>query len=156
MKITRVLTFFTATALAGASSLWAADRDRPSEEGAGKPPIRRDGDRPPGGPGDHGPGPRREVPPKFSDIDADQSGDISQEEWVSFHVKRAEQRAKEGFKFLDGNKDDKLVEAEMPKPRPDGDRPPGRPDGPRPPREGDRPGPRPEGDGQAPKRPPVE
>jgi hypothetical protein len=64
-------------------------------------------------------------------------------------VKRAEERAKEGFKFLDANKDGKLVEAEMPKPpRMDG--------GPRGPREGDRRGPKPEGDGKTPKRPPVE
>lgn len=98
------------------------------------------------------------MPPKFSDVDADQSGDISESEWVGFQVKRTEQRAKDGFGFLDANKDGKLTEAEMPKPRMEGDRGPGgRPEGgPRPPREGDRPGPKPEGDGQVPKRPPVE
>ena len=113
-------------------------------------------------------GPRHEMPPKFSDIDTDQSGDVSQEEWVSFHVKRAEQRSREAFGFLDGNKDGKLVEAELPKPRMGGEGPPregGRPaprpegDGKAPKRpsaEGDRPGPRPEGDGQVPKRPPLE
>jgi hypothetical protein len=95
----------------------------------------------------------REMPPKFSEIDADQSGDISPEEWVGFQVKKAEERAKEGFAFLDANKDGKLVEAEMPKPRMDGPRPEG---GPRGPREGDRKGKKPEGEGEKPKRPPVE
>jgi len=155
MKFPRIITLFTATALTGWA--WAQDQEKPPIDGKGKPPIpQRDGPRPPGGPGDQGP--HREMPPKFSDVDADQSGDISESEWVGFQVKRTEQRAKDGFGFLDANKDGKLTEAEMPKPRMEGDRGPGgRPEGgPRPPREGDRPGPKPEGDGQVPKRPPVE
>ncbi|MBU6301138.1 MAG: hypothetical protein KGS60_06270 [Verrucomicrobia bacterium] len=167
MKSFRILTLSTVAACAGVVPCWAADQEKPPVDGARKPPVRRDGDRPPGGPGMPD-GPRREMPPKFSDIDADQSGDVSQEEWVAFHVKRAEQRSREAFGFMDANKDGKLVEAELPKPRMDGEGPPregGRP-GPRPegdargprrpPAEGDRPGPRPGGDGQVPKRPPLE
>jgi len=155
MKFPSIVAFFAISALTGLS--WAADTEKPAPGGEGKPPIPRDGERPRGpGMGDQGPGMHRDAPPKFSDVDADQSGDISKEEWVAFQVKRAEERANEGFKFLDANKDGKLVEAEMPKPRmegPGGDRPDG---GPRGPRDGDRRGPKPEGDGKTPKRPPVE
>jgi len=89
------------------------------------------GERPPGGPG--GPGGRRPEPPKLEDMDTDKSGDVSQEEFVAFQVKRAEEGAKRMFEFADADKDGKLTKEEMGKMRP--------------PREGGRPegGPRPEG-----------
>ena len=53
-------------------------------------------------------------PPKFADIDADKSGDISKEEWIAFQVKAAQERAERSFGYLAGE-DGKITEEELQK-----------------------------------------
>jgi len=136
-----------------------------------KPGGPQAGDRRgPGGPGgERGDrGPSRPKPPTFEELDIDGSGDVTQDEFVAYQVKQAEERAKQMFGRVDRNNDGKLTKEEMPKPREGGPRGPGMRDGeggPRGPRDGEGGGPRGPRDGQKPggdnrgtepKRPDVE
>jgi len=66
------------------------------------------------GPGPGGPGGPGFQPPKFAEIDADASGDVSKEEWVAFQVKMARERAENSFAMIAGD-DGKISEEDLKK-----------------------------------------
>ena len=76
------------------------------EKGKGKGKGADGKGRPPGGP--------RFERPKFGDIDADGSGDVSKEEWIAYQVKMAKQRAERSFNFIAGE-DGKITKEDFEK-----------------------------------------
>ena len=144
MKSKSVLCAILALAVAAPlSRVFAEEEDkkdpgnRPKPGGPGAQERRG-----PGGPG--GPGGRGGF--SIEAIDKDKSGDISEEEFIAFHV----ERAKRGFGFMDKNKDGKLTKEELPRPGQQ------RPGGPPQRRGSEGPGDKDKGDGEKPKRPPVD
>ena len=101
MKKNRLFYLFLAGVLALPLCFTFAQEEKGKGKGKGKGPGK-------GGPRGHF------QPPKFGDIDADSSGDISKEEWVAFQVKTAKERAERSFGYIAGD-DEKISEEELQK-----------------------------------------